>query len=106
MAGKSSHNATFLSTVAERWSALAESLVKHGVRSELRRTDVVDKMGIEIGSPSKLALVEAWEHGNCLDVTIMNLATGHSTILSAGACNGSDEIDLRLLALRDALRSI
>jgi hypothetical protein len=105
MAGKSSHSATFLSTVAERWSALAESLVTHGVRSELRRTDVVDKMGIEIRSPSKLALVEAWEHGNCLDVTIIDLATGHSTILSAGACNGSDEIDWRLLALRDALRS-
>jgi len=103
MACKSLPSTPFLSTVAERWSVFAESLEAQGVRSDLKQSEAVEKMGIEIRSAANLALVEAWERGNCLDATIMNLATGDSRILFAGPCNGSDEIDLRLAALRDAL---
>ena len=93
----------FLSAVGNRWSEVALVLAERGARSELRSSGELGKMVIDIECPTHVALVEAWEHAQCLDVTVLHLASGESTILSAGPCSSEKEIDIRFLALRTAL---
>jgi len=54
------------------------------------------KLCVEIETSDHLALVEGWERGRCLDVTVMNKKTTASAILSAGQCKGDEDVDLRI----------
>jgi hypothetical protein len=95
---------SFLDLVAASWRELALSLRNSGISSDERRSNQIEKLGIEINSPTHVAILEPWEHANCLDATIMERATGESEILFAGPCGARDEIVLRLRKLVDALR--
>jgi hypothetical protein len=59
----------FLNLVSACWRELALSLRAAGISSKERRSNQIEKLGIEIESPTHVALLEAWEHANCLDAT-------------------------------------
>jgi hypothetical protein len=96
---------TFLDLVSASWRELALSLKASGIRSNEHRSNQIEKRGIQIESLTHIALLEAWEHANCLDATIIERTTGASEILFAGPCGAREEIEPRLRKLCDTLCS-
>lgn len=95
----------FLDNVARRWNEVVSSLSAGGVRSQAHRSSEFEKMVIEVESSTQAATIEAWEHAHCLDVTVLHLKSGVSTILSSGPCADASDLDSRLLSLCDVLLS-
>jgi hypothetical protein len=94
---------TFLETLMAKWLEIQPLLKGRGILSKVNVTTARDTLGIEVESPTHLALVQAWESTRSLDVTIMDRASQASVLLSAGPCRSDDEIVARIDALRDAL---
>ena len=94
---------SFVETVVKTWLALQQGLSPVLVASQVRRLPDGSKLVIELETQKHLALIEAWQHAECLDTTIHRIGVQQGTTLAAGPCVGAKELDARLLALRDAL---
>ena len=86
----------FLDSVLDEWN------VAPG-RSSFRRAG--DKLVIEIETPKRVATIEAWERGPFLDLTVLELESGSTTILAAGECKSLEEMRDRIALLRRTLAS-
>ena len=93
----------FVESVLHTWLELRPSLSGVLITSDLKRSSDGSKLGIEIQTQNHLALVEAWEHATCLDITLHQAGAESGTILVAGACAERSEIKARLLRLCNAL---
>ncbi len=92
---------SFIEGAVEIWMRIAGTRLVQA--SKVVRSSDGQKGAIEIQLPEHTALVELWEHGHCLDTTLLFNGQQHARILSAGPC--LDEIALlsRLQQLRPAL---
>ena len=88
--------AAFLESVESRWLALLPGLLPHGFASKVLDGRANGKLAVEVSSATYFALIEAWSNAACLDVTVLDRATGKSTVLSAGSCADKGELDNRL----------
>ena len=88
-----------LELVASTWARLRPA----GLRESARTSDQIAKAVVEIESPKGTAMIEAWEQGCCLDVSVMLEGTGNVRVLSAGPCNSREEVERRLLELSHML---
>ena len=86
----------FLCFVTERCDQMHHELARTGCQVDRRVALDSRKLGVEVQSSAHLALVEAWEHARCLDVTVMERTSGESRILSAGPCATNAEVESRL----------
>ena len=93
----------FLDSVVQQWEKLRSRLGGEIVRSEVKWVPDRTKMAIEIKTHNYLALIEAWEHAHCLDITVLPIARGEGRVLCAGECVASTELEQRLALLRNAL---
>jgi hypothetical protein len=93
----------FATTVTEAWAEVSAQLVEQGFRSGARSDATRGKAVIEVEGPGSTAIIEAWEHAQCLDTTVLYLPSGESVALSAGPCHSYAELQARLLALRTVL---
>ena len=85
----------FLDSVINVW----DSFNVGAVRSTVKRADDDSKLVIEIEGAGHVATIEAWEHASCLDITVLELASKASTILSAGECRSLDDMKERFAQL-------
>jgi hypothetical protein len=95
----------FLSFIAQLCDELHHELAESGAQASRRVAADSKKMGVEVHSASHIALVEVWEHGHCLDITVMDRASGKSLALSAGPCATDAEALSRLQALSTLIRA-
>jgi hypothetical protein len=93
----------FITTVTEAWADVSAQLAEQGFRSGARSDATLGKAVIEVEGPGSTALIEAWEHPQCLDTTVLYLPSGESAALSAGPCQSHAELQARLVALRTVL---
>lgn len=100
-----SSSTPFLAPVSNKWAAAASVLAAPTFRSQLRVDAEIGKLVIEVETTKHLALVEAWEHASCLDVTIMDARSRSSTVLAAGPCDSDAQVSERLSALCAALQA-
>jgi hypothetical protein len=100
-----SHITPFLASVSNKWMAAASALPAQTFRSQLRVDAEIGKLVIEIETPNHVALVEAWEHASCLDVTIVDARSLASTSLAAGPCSNEAQVNERLAALCATLQA-
>jgi cyanophycin synthetase len=94
---------SFVATVISTWAEVGARLPEYGFRSSARSDTSLGKAVIEVEGPGSTALIEIWEHAQCLDATALDLASGGSTVLGAGPCHSYAEAHARLLALRTNL---
>jgi hypothetical protein len=94
---------SFIKQVFSAWDVLSPALTQHGFVSSTKQDQNVGKAVIEIEGALALALVEIWEHGPHLDVTIFYLPSKQSIPLSAGLCESLSVAIARLNSLHDAL---
>ncbi|MEO5953309.1 MAG: hypothetical protein ABIQ44_12660, partial [Chloroflexia bacterium] len=73
------------------------------VRSNVKRADDDSKLVIEVEGADHVETIEAWERASCLDVTVMEMPSRISTILSAGECKSIDDMRARIAQLRQVL---
>lgn len=105
MTAESSQDAAFLDSVELRWRALLPTLSPYGIASKVLDGRAIGKLVIEVQCATYLALIEAWTQATCLDVTVLDLGSGKSTILSSGPCVDASDVDTRLRALCASLTS-
>jgi len=85
------NNMTFLQAIEQSWSKTGDAY-----HSKMRRLNDRSKIVLEVVTPEHLVLIEGWEHASCLDITVMDIHSRTSSILSAGPCATRDEIGVRL----------
>ncbi len=73
------------------------------VHSVVKRAPNNTALIIEIEAPKVLATVEAWEAAACLDTTTLDLATKGGKIWSAGETKTTEEMERRLIELRNVI---
>ena len=89
----------FLAFVAAEWAAIGPALAAQNFVFQIHISAGLRKLAIEIETPTHVALVEAWEHANCLDATVMDARSLASTMLAAGPCTSEAQVSERLAAL-------
>ena len=94
---------TFVEHVIAAWYTLEAESPHLGITSAVKRLPDGSKGAIEIESPTHLALIEVWEHANCLDTTILRAGEQRGVILAAGSCITRIESIERLRSFRAAL---
>ena len=94
----------FLKLVASHCYHLHMELEALGGHATRRVAIVQSKMVFEVHSPSHLALVEAWEHYRCLDITVLERRGSRSKTIAAGPCPTDEEVASRLEALKASIR--
>lgn len=94
---------SFVSAVVQEWEKIAVPLVERRFKFSTNHSAELGKAVIEIEGPDRVALVEVWEHANCLDTTVHHTSSQQGAILAAGPCQSQDEAFARLVALRGAL---
>jgi len=93
----------FRETLTAKWLEIQPLLKERRIFSKVTLGTARDTLGIEIASPTHLALVQAWESTRSLDVTMMDRASQTTVLLSAGPCPSDNEIATRIDALHRAL---
>jgi hypothetical protein len=94
---------TFIEHVIASWHGLAAEARNFEIFSAEKHLSDGSKGVIEVRALGHLATVEAWEHANCLDTTILREGEQTGTILAAGPCANQVESLERLRALQKAL---
>ena len=94
---------TFIEHIIAAWHTIEVEDPHLGITSVVKRLPDGSKGAIEIHSPTHLALIEVWEHANCLDTTILRAGEQKGVILAAGSCISRIESIERLRSLRTAL---
>src|SRR6187399_371631 len=97
-------HSTFLTGVVNTWNGLLPLLASVLTEHTVKWQPDGRALGIEIRAHRHLALVQAWDQAQCLDVTIMDIAAETSTILSAGPCAQPTDVSDRLGLLARAIR--
>jgi hypothetical protein len=95
----------FLDTVLSEWKTTEQCLRETGVTSTLKRATEYAKFVIELETRSHLATIEAWEHGRCLDISVLALASQTTKLLAAGPCDSEDDMRARIKQLAVYLKS-
>jgi hypothetical protein len=93
----------FLTLAAGRFDELHLELEPSGGAAIRRNKTDGTKMGVEVHTKTLLALAEVWEEARCLDITVMERASGKSTVLCAGHCATDEEAVSRIQAFREML---
>jgi hypothetical protein len=94
---------TFVEQIISAWQLLEAESPDPRITSSVKRLPDGSKSAIEIHAPSQLAVVEVWEHANCLDTTILREGEQSGVTLSAGPCANRAEGIERLRFLRATL---
>jgi hypothetical protein len=96
---------SFLQFVVTRCHRLHHELEAHGGQAIARMASDSSKLSVEVHTSSHLAIIEAWENAQCLDVTVMERGSGKSLSLSAGPCRNTEEAQRRIDALCELVQS-
>ena len=95
----------FLDAVVTSWEAVsaASSLSSTVCQSTVKRADDDSKLTIDIQTPQFTATIAAWEQAYCMDITLLERATGSGAELSAGECTSLEEMQERITLLCEML---
>ena len=92
---------SFIDGAIETWLHIAGTRLVQA--SKVVRSSDGRKGAIEIRLPEHTALIELWEHPNCIDTTLLVNGEQQARILSSGPCADESTMLSRLQELRSAL---
>ncbi len=99
----------FLDAIVTTWDTVSKASIppsnpsSAAVQSVIKRSDDDSKLSIDIQTPQYTATIAAWEQAYCLDITLIEHATGSGVELSAGECTSQEQMQERITLLCEML---